>query len=132
MAPFSDGIQHHIGKLHFLIVDNEPEGTITEMSESWLQLIASKGLKPDDLTAQSSSKRINELVETFDLESFRYGKLNRSSSKEVYEAKLEMNLQALSDRHSVRPEAMFGRTHHSGEMQVQLRVFEEKYCSGAL
>ena len=53
MAPFSDGVSHHLNNLHFLIVDSEPEGTIIEMSESWLKLIQSKGLKAEELTTDS-------------------------------------------------------------------------------
>jgi hypothetical protein len=48
LTPFKDERPYLVRDLHFLIVDNEPEGNVTEISESWINLMEQMDISTDD------------------------------------------------------------------------------------
>lgn len=45
MSPFSNGVKYNINQLLFLVVDDDRDGRITELSESFVRTLKNFGLQ---------------------------------------------------------------------------------------
>eukprot|EP00347_Sterkiella_histriomuscorum_P004053 403361925 len=131
MAPFANGVKYNMDQLIFLVTDSD-DGRIYEYSESCKQLLRfSKQYTNDGII-----KRVDELINCFNFNTFKKGRQSRYITNDIYEEIHNLEISYLKDVTEVDiDKGIFNLIN--GQMfdkltKARTRVFEERYSGGVL
>lgn len=97
MSPFGNDVKYNIDQLLFMIVGNDNEGRITEISESSIDIFREMGIKQSPLEFQDmvgARLFVSDLITDFNFQAFCKGRQERYLKNQIYENvhMLDMNI----------------------------------------